>query len=151
MTCSRLLAVAVAAALIIPAAAMAETIEGVVDFTGKAPTPGKLHREADPFCAKKPMTDPSVLVNSGKLVGMGGDDALDAELAVARPVHRLAPRRPVGQVLVAGRVEREVDRYRRSERRLRQLGGVTLVPLEVEVIHPRLDVGDTRPDARRRW
>src|SRR5438309_3043460 len=65
MTCSRL--IAVAAALIIPAAAMAETIEGEVDFTGKAPTPGKLHREADPFCAKKTMTDPSVLVKDGKL------------------------------------------------------------------------------------
>src|SRR5256885_151149 len=35
MTCSRLLAVA--AALILPAAAMAETIEGSIDFTGKAP------------------------------------------------------------------------------------------------------------------
>jgi plastocyanin len=67
MTCSRLLAVAVAAALIIPAAARAESIEGVVDFTGKAPTPGKLHREADPFCAKKPMTDPAVLAKGGKL------------------------------------------------------------------------------------
>src|SRR5918912_1580474 len=65
MTCSRLLAIA--AALMIPAAAMAETIEGEVDFTGKAPTPGKLHREADPYCAKKPMTDPSVLVKNGKL------------------------------------------------------------------------------------
>ena len=65
MTCSRLLAVA--AALIIPAAAMAETIEGAVDFTGKAPTAGKLHREADPFCAKKPMTDPTVLTKGGKL------------------------------------------------------------------------------------
>src|SRR5204862_810012 len=65
MTCSRLLAVA--AALCIPAAAMAESIEGAVDFTGKTPTPGKLHREADPFCAKKPMTDPAVLVKGGKL------------------------------------------------------------------------------------
>jgi hypothetical protein len=43
------------------------TIEGVVDFTGKAPTPGKLHREADPFCAKEPMTDPTVLTKGGKL------------------------------------------------------------------------------------
>src|SRR2546430_17653204 len=59
--------IAVAAALIAPAAAMAETIEGEVTFTGKAPTPGKLHREADPFCAKKTMTDPSVLVKNGKL------------------------------------------------------------------------------------
>ncbi|HZX94003.1 MAG TPA: carboxypeptidase regulatory-like domain-containing protein [Myxococcales bacterium] len=65
MTVSRVLAVL--AALIIPATAMAESIEGEVDFTGKAPAPGKLHREADPFCAKKPMTDPSVLVKSGKL------------------------------------------------------------------------------------
>src|SRR5438552_8474918 len=65
MTCSRL--IAVAAALIVPAAAMAETIEGEVDFSGKAPTAGKLHREADPYCAKKTMTDPSVLVKSGKL------------------------------------------------------------------------------------
>jgi len=46
MTCSRVLAVA--AALMFPAAAMAETIEGSIDFAGKAPTPGKLHREADP-------------------------------------------------------------------------------------------------------
>src|SRR5437879_10831964 len=65
MTCSRL--IAVAAALIIPAAAMAETIEGEVDFTGKAPTPGKLTAEADPSCAKETMTDPPVLVKNGKL------------------------------------------------------------------------------------
>jgi hypothetical protein len=66
MTCSRLLAAA-AALLILPAVAMAETIEGSIEFTGKAPTPGKLHREADPYCAKKPMTDPSVSVKGGKL------------------------------------------------------------------------------------
>jgi plastocyanin len=66
MTCSKMLAIA-AAALLVPVAATAETIEGEVTFTGKAPTPGKLHREADPFCAKKPMTDPSVLVKGGKL------------------------------------------------------------------------------------
>src|SRR5207245_8895737 len=65
MTCSRL--IAVAAALMVPAAAMAEAIEGEVDFTGKPPTPGKLHREADPFCGKKSMTDPAVLVKNGKL------------------------------------------------------------------------------------
>src|SRR5207248_6707751 len=57
MTRSKPLA-AVVAALILPAAAMAESIEGTVDFGGKAPTPGKLHREADPYCAKKTMTDP---------------------------------------------------------------------------------------------
>src|SRR6266404_6461757 len=65
MTRSRVLAVA--AALILPAAAMAETIEGSIEFSGKAPTPGKLHREADPYCAKKPMTDPAVTVKGGKL------------------------------------------------------------------------------------
>jgi len=57
------LAILVAVAL--PAAA--ETIEGSVEFTGKPPTMGKLHREADPYCAKKPMNDPSVTVKSGKL------------------------------------------------------------------------------------
>src|SRR5712671_7557642 len=65
MTCSRLLALS--AALMLPLAAMAESIGGEVAFTGKAPTPGKLHREADPFCAKKTMTDPAVLVKNGKL------------------------------------------------------------------------------------
>jgi plastocyanin len=66
MTCSRLLAVAAAALTVVPAA-MAETIEGSIEFTGKAPTAGKLHREADPYCAKKPMTDPAVSVKGGKL------------------------------------------------------------------------------------
>jgi len=65
MTCSKILALAAAALL--PLSAMAETIEGDVTFTGKAPTAGKLHREADPFCAKKPMTDPAVTVKNGKL------------------------------------------------------------------------------------
>jgi plastocyanin len=56
---------AILAALALPAAA--ETIEGSVDFTGKPPTMGKLHREADPYCAKKTMNDPSVTVKNGKL------------------------------------------------------------------------------------
>ncbi len=56
---------AILAALALPAAA--ETIEGSVEFTGKPPTMGKLHREADPYCAKKQMNDPSVTVKSGKL------------------------------------------------------------------------------------
>jgi plastocyanin len=68
MTCTKLLALA--AALLLPAAVMAETIEGQVDFTGKVPTAGKLHREADPFCAKKPMTDPAVTVKGGKLTNV---------------------------------------------------------------------------------
>ncbi len=66
MNRSRLLAVAAAAMTVVPAA-MAETIEGSIEFTGKAPTAGKLHREADPYCAKKPMTDPAVTVKGGKL------------------------------------------------------------------------------------
>ena len=57
-------------AALIPAAAMAETVEGTVEFTGKVPTAGKLHREADPFCAKKTMTDPSVEVKGGKLANV---------------------------------------------------------------------------------
>lgn len=68
MTCSKMLGLV--AALLLPAAAMAESIEGEVDFTGKAPTAGKLHREADPFCAKKPMTDPAVTVKGGKLANV---------------------------------------------------------------------------------
>ena len=77
--------VALFAALALPVAAMAETIEGAVDFTGKVPTAVKLHREADPFCAKKPMTDPSVTVKGGKLenvwvhVTKGAKDAAKAD------------------------------------------------------------------------
>jgi plastocyanin len=52
---------------LLPGAALAESVEGTVDFTGKVPTAVKLHREADPFCAKTPMNDPSVLVKNGKL------------------------------------------------------------------------------------
>src|SRR5207244_11536542 len=59
---------AILAVLALPA--MAETIEGSIDYTGKAPTPGKLHREADPFCAKKPMNDPAVTVTNGKLANV---------------------------------------------------------------------------------
>src|SRR5229473_3694703 len=45
-------------------------IEGEVDFTGTQPSPGKLHREADPYCARREMTDPAVLVNDGKLANV---------------------------------------------------------------------------------
>src|SRR2546430_7184148 len=53
----------------LPLAALAAdgSVEGRVEFAGKRPTAVKLHREADPYCAKKPMTDPSVLVKNGKL------------------------------------------------------------------------------------
>jgi plastocyanin len=79
---------AIAAALILPAAAMAETIEGEVDVSGKIPPAAKLHREADPFCAKTPMTNPEVLSKNGKLenvwvhVSKGAKDAAAPSTAV---------------------------------------------------------------------
>src|SRR5215470_17003671 len=45
-------------------------IEGEVQFTGTPPVPAKLHREADPYCARREMTDPTVLVASGKLANV---------------------------------------------------------------------------------
>jgi plastocyanin len=67
MTKLRIAAMALGCSLPLAALAADGSIEGTVDFTGKPPTPAKLHREADPYCAKKPMTDPSVLVKNGKL------------------------------------------------------------------------------------
>jgi plastocyanin len=61
---------AICCAALLPLSAGAQSggsIEGDVAFTGKPPTPAKLHREADPYCAKTPMTDPSVSVKNGKL------------------------------------------------------------------------------------
>ncbi|MGZ6144328.1 MAG: carboxypeptidase regulatory-like domain-containing protein, partial [Myxococcales bacterium] len=48
----------------------ADVIEGEVQFTGAPPAPGKLHMEADPFCARKDATDPTVLVKDGKLANV---------------------------------------------------------------------------------
>lgn len=45
-------------------------IEGEVEFTGTPPVPSKLHREADPYCARREMTDPTVLVVMGKLANV---------------------------------------------------------------------------------
>ncbi len=42
------------------------TITGKVDFTGTAPEMPKLKRDADPFCAKTPMTAETVVVNENK-------------------------------------------------------------------------------------
>jgi plastocyanin len=56
-----------AAALVCSGAARAESIEGSVDVSGKVPAAGKLHREADPFCAKTPMNDPSTEGKAGHL------------------------------------------------------------------------------------
>ena len=72
-------------AALIPAAAMAETIEGTVEFTGKVPTAAKLHREADPFCAKKTMTDPSVESKGGKLANVWVNITKGAKAAAKVP------------------------------------------------------------------
>src|SRR5262249_37304091 len=45
-------------------------IEGEVQFSGVAPAPARLHREADPYCARHNMTDPIVLVANGKLANV---------------------------------------------------------------------------------
>src|SRR4051812_1732418 len=61
---------AMCCAALLPFAAGAQgggSIDGEVDFTGKPPTMAKLHREADPYCAKTPMNDQAVIVKSGKL------------------------------------------------------------------------------------
>jgi plastocyanin len=46
------------------------SISGEAQLTGAAPAPGKLHREADPFCAHKEMNDPTVLAENGKLANV---------------------------------------------------------------------------------
>src|SRR4051794_41954188 len=59
---------AMCSAALLPFAARAQgggSIEGEVDFTGKPPTMAKLHREADPYCAKTPMNDQAVIGKSG--------------------------------------------------------------------------------------
>ncbi len=61
---------ALAAALLASSAASAESLSGEVDFTGKPPAKVKLHREADPVCAKKEGFDESVLVRDGKLANV---------------------------------------------------------------------------------
>ncbi len=62
--------IAVLAAAALPGAARAETLTGAVDFTGTPPVMAKLDREADAFCAKKPMNDESVIVKNKKLVNV---------------------------------------------------------------------------------
>ena len=54
----------------LPLAVVGAVIEGEVQFTGTPVVPGKLHREADPYCARREMTDPTVLVASGKLANV---------------------------------------------------------------------------------
>ena len=67
---SRRTLAAVLAAAVLPAVPRAETITGSVDFTGAAPTPAKIDRSADAFCAKTPGTDDSVVVKNKKLVNV---------------------------------------------------------------------------------
>ena len=86
------LCAALAAAILLaaPASSRAESIEGTVDFTGRPPTPRPLSRDADPVCAKKKMTDETVLVAGGKLANVWvhvTEGAADFPLAAgAQPV-----------------------------------------------------------------
>ena len=48
----------------------AAVIEGEVQFTSEAPAPGKLHREADPYCARREIRDPTVLVTNDRLANV---------------------------------------------------------------------------------
>ena len=76
---------ATAAVVAVAPAANAESIEGSVDFTGTPPVPKLLGREADPVCAKKKMTDETVLIAGGKLANVwvhvveGAPDSAAAE------------------------------------------------------------------------
>ncbi|HCU24426.1 MAG TPA: TonB-dependent receptor [Deltaproteobacteria bacterium] len=69
----------------VPAAGGTGTIKGKVSFTGTAPDMPELNREADPFCAKTPMKDQEIVVNSNgtlknvALVVQGATAAAPAE------------------------------------------------------------------------
>lgn len=69
MSLKPVLAVLLASSLL-PATARAEVLSGAVEFTGTPPPAAKLDRESDAFCAKKPMTDESVIVKNKKLVNV---------------------------------------------------------------------------------
>jgi len=62
--------IAALAAIALPASPRAETLTGTVSFTGTPPPVVKLDRDADPYCAKKPMNDESVIVKHKKLVNV---------------------------------------------------------------------------------
>ena len=47
--------------------ALAETVEGLVEFHGATPALEKLRRESDRFCAKRSTVDPSVRLNANRL------------------------------------------------------------------------------------
>jgi plastocyanin len=50
-----------------PLAVGAGSIQGRVEFSGEIPPPVRLHREADPYCARTEMFDPAVSVKNGGL------------------------------------------------------------------------------------
>lgn len=62
--------IAAALAAVLPAAALGETLSGHVEFTGTPPAVEKLDRSADPFCAKTPAVDESVIVKNKRLVNV---------------------------------------------------------------------------------
>jgi plastocyanin len=61
---------AVLAAAVLPAAASAETLTGMVEFTGAPPAMEKLDRSSDSFCAKKSAVDEAVVVKNKRLVNV---------------------------------------------------------------------------------
>jgi len=69
MSIRAVIAAALAAA-ILPTSSHAESLSGAVEFTGTPPVMGKLNRDADAFCAKKPMNDEAVIVKDKKLVNV---------------------------------------------------------------------------------
>jgi plastocyanin len=109
MTPSRKTLAALVAAAVLPAVPRAETLTGSVDFTGAAPTPAKIDRSADAFCAKTPGTDDSVVVKNKKLVNVwvhvvkGAPDATAPESAPEVVVDQAAcTYRPRVQAAVVG-------------------------------------------------
>lgn len=58
------------AAAVLPTAVRAESLSGVVEFTGTPPPVSKLDRSADDFCAKKPSNDETVMVKDKKLANV---------------------------------------------------------------------------------
>jgi plastocyanin len=72
-----------------PLAVGASTIQGRVEFIGAVPPPVRLHREADPYCARTEMFDPAVSVKNGRLANVwihvtkGAPDAPAPSTAIA--------------------------------------------------------------------
>jgi plastocyanin len=72
-----------------PLAVGASSIQGRVEFIGAVPPPVRLHREADPYCARTEMFDPNVSVKNGGLANVwihvtkGAPDAPAPSTAVA--------------------------------------------------------------------